>query len=220
MLEITAQLTEIKKDLASNMIRNENFEKTVTSKIKRLEADNNYLRKQMNRADIIITGLPSTTANTHLYFVVIDLAKVLGVEIELSHINFCTWIGKKSGVLVKFNNVLIRDLILKSYRINYDLTLKQIMPTEKEDSRVYLNDHHTPIVSKFRYYCRKLVGKKIRKFEMVNWDIPCAKFYFLDGKHEEGDLEYVVKLNMTLRASNDANTQPVDVIETANVNGE
>lgn len=93
-------------------------------------------------------------------------------------------------------------MIMKSYRSKYDLTLKKIIPTEKEDPRVFLNDHHTPIVSKFRYYCRKLIkDKKIQKFEMMNWDNPRAKVVFFDGKEEEGDFDFIIKIHTTMRGS-------------------
>lgn len=83
MQDISAQLVGIKKDLCSSMSRNDTLEKVVNLKIKKLEADNNNLRKQMNRSDIIISGLPSTITNDNLYSYVVDLAKALGVNITL-----------------------------------------------------------------------------------------------------------------------------------------
>lgn len=84
---------------------------------------------------------------------------------------------------------------MKSYRNKYDLKLNEVIPVMKEHSRIYINDHHTPLVSKFRYDCRKLIKNKvIQRFEMLNWDIPRAKFYHHDGKEDEGDLKYVIKL--------------------------
>ncbi|KNC20768.1 hypothetical protein FF38_00082 [Lucilia cuprina] len=154
MREITTQLMEIKKDLSHSVNRNENFEKIINTKINKLEEENNGLRRQMNRADIIITGLPQTIPNEKLYSTVIDLAKALGLEITTSDLYLCSWIGKKSSVLVKFNSVLTRDSLMINYRANYDLKLNQIMSTENVQSRVYINAHHTPLVSKFRYYCR------------------------------------------------------------------
>lgn len=197
MQEISSQLSNIHKDFANDKKRHENFEKVVVTKINKLEDENNFLRKQLNRSDIIINGLPSKTNNVNLYFIVIEVAKYLGIKLKLSDINFCTWIGKRAAVLVKFNNILTRDIIMKNYRLNFDLTLKKIWPTEEVDSRIYLNDHHTPLVSKFRYYCRKLViNKKILKYEMINWDKPRAKIFLLNGNQEEGDLDYVMKLNL------------------------
>lgn len=198
MREITVQLMDIKKDLTNSINRNENFEKVVNSKIKRLEAENNNIRRQMNRADLIITGLPQTIPNDEkLYETIVDLAKALGAEISLSDLHFCSWIGKKSAILVKFNNVLKRDLIMKTYRSSYDLKLNQVILTEKEHSRVYINDHHTPLISKFRFYCRKLVkDKKIERYIMLNWDIPRARIVYVDGKEQEVDMEYLAKLYM------------------------
>lgn len=31
---------------------------------------------------------------------------------------------------------------------------------------------------------------------MINWDKPRAKIYFLNGNQEEGDLDYIMKLNL------------------------
>ncbi|KNC23171.1 hypothetical protein FF38_14155 [Lucilia cuprina] len=160
---ISSQLTDIKADLTKSLSKSNQLEKETNKKIDNLLSENNYLRKQLNRPDIIVSGLPSNLHYDDLYSTAIAIGKACNVNLSESDINFCTWIRRKSGVLIKFNNVLKRDIIIRKYKASYNLKLNDVMETDIE-KRIYLNNHLIPIESKLHYICRK----KIKSAEIKN----------------------------------------------------
>lgn len=168
--EVISQLNEIKTDLAKTLSRNNKFEEDTASKLTHLERENNNLQKQLNRADIIVTGLSNNLKTDELYAAAIAIGKVCNVPLSEFDVNFCTYIKHKTAVLIKLNSVLKRDIIMKNYRETYNLKLNQVIATDIE-SRVFLNDHYIPIVAKLQYLCRKkkrsgeIIRFKVRNFE-------------------------------------------------------
>ncbi|KNC24131.1 hypothetical protein FF38_07448 [Lucilia cuprina] len=75
---IASQLSEMKTDLANTLSHSKKFEDDTTSKLKHLERDNNNLRKQINRPDIIISGLKSNMESSELYSAAISIGKACG----------------------------------------------------------------------------------------------------------------------------------------------
>lgn len=110
---ITSQLTDIKSDISKSISRNEKFETETNKKIENLQSENDFLHRQLNRADIVVSGIPSHLSNTDLYSTAIKIGKACDVNVIESDINFCTWIRRKSAVLIKFNSVLKRDSIMQ-----------------------------------------------------------------------------------------------------------
>lgn len=193
---VTSQLSEIKTDLAKSLTRSKNFEEYTDSKLANLERENNNIRKQLNRSDIIVTGIPADDPKTaNLYDVAISLGKACDVNISEYDVNFCTWIKKKSAVLIKFNSVFKRDNIMKNYRANYSLTLNQVIETDIE-SRIFLNDHYTPIISKLHYICRqKVKSGEVKSYRIYNSDPIKVKLVYKNKKDVE--VNYMDLINNT-----------------------
>lgn len=94
--------------------------------------------------------------------------------------------NNKKLILVKFNNVMVRDNVMKEYFKLRSLTVKDILGGEVA-SRVYLNDHYSPAASSLNNLCRKMLHLKIiSKYRIVNADRLMAKLTLSDGK----DVEY------------------------------
>lgn len=183
---ITSQLSEIKTDLVKSLTHSKSFEMETASKLNKLENDNNNLRKQLNRPDIIVTGIPSENIETaELYQMAISIAQSCGVNLSEFDVNFCTWIRKKTAILIKLNNVLKRDTIMKNYRANYNLKLNQVINTTVE-SRVFLNDHYVPVVAKLHYICRqKVKNNEIKRYKVINSDPIKVKLVYKNDKEVE-----------------------------------
>jgi len=155
---------------------------SLCAKISSVEIQNNAVQRRMNRSDIIISGLPAGLQN--LAEPVIAIAKHFGVVVVKADILHCCLVHRKTAVLVKFNSIELRDKIMSEYISTCSLTLKDAIGGEIE-SRVYLNDHLTPIANKLNATCRKLLqSKKIKKFQLINADVPKAKITKLDNNVE------------------------------------
>lgn len=124
--EISVHLEEISNKLNSCINNVVQLEEKTNTKFKQLELENNSLRRQLNRADIIISGLPSKLKADELINLVLNICKHYAIEISVTEINTCCWIHKKKDVLVKFNNISKRDLIMRKYHENHNLQLNQI----------------------------------------------------------------------------------------------
>lgn len=179
---VTLQLTDIKVELAKSLENNKLFEKETSSKIEKLENENNFLRKQFNRSDIIVSGLPGHLHTPDLYPMAISIAKACDVNIGELDINFCVRIRNKSAVLIKFNNILKRDLVMQNYRTKYNLNLKDVLDTDI-DKRLYLNNHLTPIEAKLHYICRsKLKSNEIKSYRIIASNPVSVKLVYPDNK--------------------------------------
>lgn len=181
---VTSQLADIKVDLSKSIYNSQKFEEETSKKIDELEYENNSLRKQLNRSDILVNGLPSYMTTEDLYSTAISIGKACDINISEYDIHFCAWIKKKSAVLIKFNNVLKRDLIMKNYRKKYDLKLCDVTETDIE-KRIYLNNHFIPLEAKLHYLCRsKIKLGEIKSYRIHTYSNP-IKIKLINANNEE-----------------------------------
>lgn len=131
--EISSHLEDISNKLNNCVTKVDKLEEETSLKFKQLEIENNSLRRLLNRADIIISGIPSNIKSSCLIKVVMNICKHYKVAMALSEINTCCWIHKKKDVLVKFNSISKRDLIMDKYHKKYDLKLNQIYTIDIND---------------------------------------------------------------------------------------
>lgn len=184
MDNVLPQLNSIKSDIENCLSRIETFEKGTNSKIDKLVVENNHIRKQLNRCDILVSGLPKTLTNDGLYEVVDKIGNVLDVKLEPYDIHLCTWIRNKKVLLVKFNSVRKRDKIFSNYIKTKNLQLNHVINTDIE-ARVYINEHLTPIAANMQYFCRKLLKeKKITKYFIKNSSVPEVKLVLANGSEK------------------------------------
>ena len=91
-------------------------------------------------------------------------------------------------LLIKFNNVGIRDSLMKEYFKTRSLKVKDVLDGEIE-SRVYLNDHYSPAASNLNFLCRKMLRLNIiSKFKIFNSDKLKSKLTLCDGKEVVCDM--------------------------------
>lgn len=65
------------------------------------------------RKDILISGFPpSIKSSFEIANLVIKACAILTVDLSLNDIYQCYWLNDKKNILVKFNSLLIRDLIM------------------------------------------------------------------------------------------------------------
>jgi len=155
------------KNLRDNVENVNNFVKTMDdqwhTEISYLEVEINKLHKRLNRNDIIISGLPEGL--TDLIAPAISIAKHFGINITATEIQQISYIFGKKAILTKFVSANTRDRILTEYFKARNMVLKNVIGGDIT-SRVYLNEHLSPLANKLNYTCRKLLkhsNKKDRK---------------------------------------------------------
>lgn len=178
---IMSKLDKIQTEVLNCSAKTIETERFVKVKFQQLETDINSVRRQSNRSDVVISGLPSDMSSDAIYETVFKIGNVLDVEIQHNDLNICTYIRNKKAVLVKFNSTYKRDLLFKKYMIDKNLKLNQISDTNIA-SRIFINDNLTPLASKMSFMCRKLLKhNKIKKFNLINKNIPEVKIVSIDG---------------------------------------
>ncbi|KAI8114820.1 hypothetical protein CVS40_12851 [Lucilia cuprina] len=155
--EVSLRIEEVVNKITKCEEKINHIEKSTNSKLHNLEIENNVLRRQLNRADIIISGVPSMLTSADLYTCVKKVGVKYGVDISEGDINTCNWIYNKKSVLVKFNQQLIKYTIMSEYFKTKDLKLSDIYDKANDvESRIFLNHNLTPHASKLHYICQKL----------------------------------------------------------------
>uniref|UniRef100_A0A1I8NK19 Uncharacterized protein n=1 Tax=Musca domestica TaxID=7370 RepID=A0A1I8NK19_MUSDO len=111
--EMSSCFTEIRSDIKTCNDRINHVESNASSKLSDLQAEINLLHRRLNRADMLIGGLPAGIED--LLAPVLSLGTFFKVPISSSDISHVSYISKKAQILVKFNNVHARDCIMKEY---------------------------------------------------------------------------------------------------------
>ncbi|KNC25473.1 hypothetical protein FF38_05860 [Lucilia cuprina] len=170
--EMKSEILECNKLIA-------NIDKSTSTKITALENENYVLHRRLNRADIIISGLPNGIEN--LFDPIIKIGSYYNISISKSDINHVCYIHQRKSVLVKFNNVFLRDNIMSAYFKTRSLKVADVVEGNI-DLRIYLNDHYGPAAGKLNAICRKLLQKKvINKYRILNGDKLLVKLTMSDG---------------------------------------
>ncbi|KAI9584801.1 hypothetical protein GQX74_006696 [Glossina fuscipes] len=150
--EVLSKLEDMSSKMHSWAKKVDELESFAKKKILQLENKNNRLHCFMNRADIIIKGIPPAVKSDKLRDIVIAIGDVYGVTLTPFHIKVCCRMQRQAAVLAKFNNVAERDLIMKKYFKDLKLKLCQIYNTDDVVSRVYLDNNYTPVVAKMSVF--------------------------------------------------------------------
>lgn len=151
----------------------------VDERLNNLEMHNNILQRRLNRADIIVKGLPKHIKNIRVP--VLKIASLCGLPISHDGIQHCTYIHNGRSVLVKFNSVQHRDKLMMNFSKKRHLILKDIIGGDIT-SKVFLNDHLTPAAANLISTCRDLrMENKIIKYKFINTDVPKVRVTMLDN---------------------------------------
>lgn len=209
--EVTSQLMSIKNGLDDCLKQVNDVRVDTSLKIERLQVENNSIRRVLNRGDLVISGLFNDLASDKIYQILMNIAKFYDEELCYNEINNFIWIKNRSSLLVKFNNILKRDALLRKYRKGPKLLLSNIYETDtirtsngtnlggepnannsnlpRIESRVYINDHATPVESKIQYLCRKLLKDgHVKSYRISYADDPQIKITKKDGLEKNMNL--------------------------------
>lgn len=187
-----AKLRKLEDDLKNYYSVAQHMDKNRSTVIQDLELHNDILQRRLNRADIVVSGLPDKIKD--LRGLVIKIASLCRVNLDPRDIQHCCYIFSGKSVLVKLNSVYARDLIMANYYKGSPLLLSSIIDEEVR-SYVYLNDHLNVTASKLVYICKKLRGlKKIQQFKIINADRPRVEIKMPSGSIKILDLDKCVEL--------------------------
>lgn len=183
-VEQTERLNKIKNDNNKKLNQVENaFNKRVCD----LEVRNSILQRRLNRADIIIKGLPKSIRK--LTEPILNIATQCGVSLSGSDIQHCTYIHNGRSVLVKLNSVQCRDAIMMNFAKKKFLILKDILGGNVS-SKVFLRDHLTAAASELVSICRDLrIENKIISYKFINSDVPKVKVTLPNNTHKVLNLQ-------------------------------
>lgn len=161
-------------------------------KMRKLEIDNNTLHHRLNRTDVVINGLPNKI--DCLEDTIIKLCLVFNITINASDIQHACFMNGNKSVLVKFCRVRIRDCLMGEYHKTRSLKLSDIDGSDIH-SRVFLNDHFTPLSARMNFVCKQLLNKKkIKKYKIYNADKPKVSILNTDGTNVMLSFEECEKL--------------------------
>lgn len=118
------------------------------------------LERQARRGDIVFGGIPDSIPEANLANLVVKSAEFLNLPYTTDDIARCIRLKRKNSVLVTFISIPKRDLLMKNYLMSKNLTLKDVHPTIKIASRIYLNDNITAHAQTLFMTGRELVKNK------------------------------------------------------------
>lgn len=171
----------------------ENEVRDCKSRLRNSEIQSSVMQRRLNRADIIVNGLPRSIH--HLREPIVNIAKLCKVDLNPADIQHCCYIFGGRAVLVKFNSVHLRDTIMANYFRSNRIALKDVINTEVS-SRIFLNDHLTPAASKLVNTCRKMLrSSKINKYVLINGDVPKVRLTFANGSERVCDMEMCERMD-------------------------
>lgn len=154
-----------------------------------MQVHHDVTRRRLNRADIIINGLPAGIKV--LRDPIIKIAAICNVMLSPSpsENQHCCYLSNGKAVLVKFNSVHLRDTIMINYHRKDQILLSDVVP-EEVASRVFLNDNFNDAAGKLLFVCRKLrEQKKILRYKLYSADRPKAIITFLNESVKLLDLQ-------------------------------
>ncbi|XP_046803460.1 uncharacterized protein LOC124419115 [Lucilia cuprina] len=192
--EMASCFKDIKSEIINCNKLIQHIDRSTTEKIAALEDENNMLHKRLNRGDIVVVGLPAGIID----FVdpIIKIGLIYNVPVLPVDINHAFYFKNQKAILFKFNNVFVRDRIMVEYFKTRALKLCDVIGGDI-DSRIYLNDHHSPAAGRLNIVCKKLIRKKvISKFRILNGDRLQVRLTMSDGKNSICDsAECIALLN-------------------------
>lgn len=183
MSEFKTEMLSFRKELQSDIINCSKLIKHVdsstSSKIAALEDENNLLHKRINRADIVVNGLPSGLDD--LCDVAVKIFAHYNIIISKNDIYHVCYMYNHKSILIKLNSVILRDSLMNEYYKTRMLKIGDVLDNEI-DHRVYLNDHFSPAAGRLNSLCRRLLRLKIiSKFKILNMDKLKVKVTMPDG---------------------------------------
>ncbi|XP_073822343.1 uncharacterized protein [Musca autumnalis] len=188
--EVNKSVSELKLSVYEVRKTATDMERRLSDRICELEKFNSVLQRRLNRANVVIRGLPDNIRDLRAQ--IINIAKVCGIQLDRRDLMQCCYISDRRAVLVKFNSVQDRDALMRNFAKKGRILLKEVMENCLVESRIYINDHLIKSTSKLIYACRGLLRRKqIKKFRLINGDVPLVEVILPDDvktRFEEREL--------------------------------
>ncbi|XP_061390345.1 uncharacterized protein LOC133325636 [Musca vetustissima] len=148
--EFNSRVKKVEEDILSCLAVTKQLETTFKNNVSELQTHNDILQRRLNRADIVINGLPDGIRD--LRQPITKIFAFCNVTVSSADIQHICYMSKGKSVLVKLNSVYLRDTIMANYHKSNQILLNDIVGGDV-NSRVYLNDHLTQTSSKLLYLC-------------------------------------------------------------------
>lgn len=181
MRNIEKDVDTVKQELSDVRRKNCMLEEEIKyckEQFKNIERLHSITQRRLNRADILINGLPKSITN--LRQPVMKIAQLCNVSLNSWDIQHCCYVYGGKAILVKLNSIHLRDTIMANY-FRTSIYLKDVLDCEVQ-SRIFLKDHLTPMAAHLVNICRKLRDRKvIYKYVLINGDVPKVRITFEDG---------------------------------------
>lgn len=190
--EVDKCLSALQESIATQSAKCDEQHVHVEEKFKMLDKENHRLRHQLNRNDILVSGLPCDAVPLNL---ALKIPAAVGVNVTMADINTCFWLGKaKKTLLLKFTSQHVRDNVMSKYMKGKNLNLRQVTGADIE-SRVYLNDNLPPAAVKLKNTCRRMLKDKlINSYKLVP-SIPAVNISYPDGTRSFLSLDQLINSN-------------------------
>lgn len=159
MKEVSAQVADqiemVKKSISISEASN-------LKKFEQMEGELDKFKRTARRNDILLSGIPIECTDLRTIF--LNICKLLKFEIEPSDISSCFRLGGKNNIiLVKIGSADKRDKLMKSYWAFGKLKLSQVLPALKIESRIFMNDNLSPLMSRMFNYAKVLKKNSVIK---------------------------------------------------------
>ncbi|XP_046663120.1 uncharacterized protein LOC124356018 [Homalodisca vitripennis] len=187
MHDIKQEMSTLRKENEELRLKNHNLTSDVRNLRERVRALEQYTRKN----NLEISGVPETP-NEDTICLLKDIAKIIGVEVDVTHLNAAHRIPsfnkrQPPPIIVQFQQRIIKDMWLKKFKETRNLSAKQVNPAYP-DQRVYISDHLSPENKQFltklkakcsevgykfawtrdgKFFVRKDEGDKCQKIDTV-----------------------------------------------------
>lgn len=180
--EYNDKLRQLSNEITTLKARVNDFDKRVGNG-HAPQAPCTWLESRLNRADVLIDGLPPNLEEPITF--VSDICKLLGVTVPADSISFCGYISKRKLLLVKFVSIGVRDAVMRAYfKASSTLTIDRLLDTDAT-TRIYLRDNLREEAKRLAYLCRGLKRKNIiGKFRILNTAAPKVVILAADGSEK------------------------------------
>ena len=188
-IEIKKSIDALKSSIIDSLVKDN---KILSKKVKTLENEIDHLhdrvydmevglidqQQRSRRNNLEITGIPNDVLDTNLEKTVINLFnrnledddELDEKEIDAIH-RLPAKEGKVKPVVMRLVSRKRRDQLLKSGRELTNMNLS-FLGIKADDDKIYVNEHFSPDIKTFSYFCRKLRREhKIFKFNTENGQI-------------------------------------------------
>lgn len=196
-----SELTKISQSISTQIafsvtkLTNEEI-RPLQDQVSAVHKENIGISRELYESKIAIYGIPDSVTDKNLMKLFIqDICKHYSVEISSQDIYNCYWMNttnktRMKKIVVKFNNIFIKDQLLKKYFADKKLEICNIPSLNSNiNSRVYLEQLLPPSIERVTLYCRKLKKNGVISKYHVDFRTGISKVTLEDGSSDSYDFK-------------------------------